>query len=321
MGYHMGPMNRISMSLGNGMIMPITEQSAIDQLRKSFADFDDSRVHGAKSQDSIAEAWMKNIDRLTELVLTSDPRGFLQWDVLLKTMVVGNADFVRDELNFLKERPDWDSRWKAAIEESPVGRPTYYDGYSASSGNLIHQAYHLAMFEKTTGMHIQDAGLILEFGGGYGSMCRTVFNLKFKGQYIIFDLPQFAALQRFYLNLNGISTSNSTDSFDKGVIIISDLKQLDGILSDHVGIDNKMFIANWSLSEAPVSMRHAILPLVASFKAFLIAFQGLFNKVDNLEFFTNWSRELKNVEWHSWKIKHLPNNFYRDNYYLMGRRK
>ncbi len=291
-----------------------------DELKRTVAAIVDDSSCGM----TIADAWCANLERLCQKVLTSDPNDFLNWDVVLRTMVVGNAVFVAEELNFLKGLSDWKSRWEKAIEESPVGNPTLYDGFPSSSGNLIHQAYHLAQFEDKTGMDIGKAEIVVELGGGYGSMCRLVHNLNFKGRYVIFDLPPFSALQRFSLNMNGIPAVTADVFLEKasdGVICVSELEQLESILSMYSNTGDALFIANWSLSEAPVSLRHSILSLIKPFKAFLIAYQGLFGDIDNVGYFEEWVETMKDIRWHTWKIKHLPNKRYRDNYYLMGKKK
>ena len=180
----------------------------------------------------------------------------------------------------------------------------------------------MAQFEKKTRMDISQASFIFEFGGGYGSMCKLVHNLNFKGRYVIFDLPPLSALQSFFLNMNRISAISYNEYLEinsNGVICVSEFEQLKTIISDNRNISDAVFIANWSLSESPINLRHSILPLVRSFKAFLVAYQGLFGDIDNVKFF---EEELvnanKNIKWHNWKIKHLSNQRYRDNYYLMG---
>lgn len=295
------------------------ESVLIDQLRRTIAEDVNDGLDGT----TIDDTWRSNINRFCQLVSTCDPKEFLQWDVILRTMVVGNADFVRDELNFLKDLSDWKGRWENAIEESSVGHPTLYDDFPSSSGNLIHQAYHLAQFKEKTGMDISHAGFVFEFGGGYGSMCRLVHNLNFKGRYVIFDLPPLSALQRFFLNMNGISSVSSDAYFEgasNGVICVSEFEQLEAILSHHMNINDAVFIAAWSLSEAPIDLRQSILCLVRRFRAFLVAYQGRFGNTDNVDFFEEWINTTKNIKWHSWKIKHLPNQLYRDNYYLMGKK-
>ena len=299
------------------------DRRLIEELKRSIAAMVDDRSR----KDTVGEAWLTNTDRLCQKILTSDPDDFLNWDMISRTMVVGNADFVRDELDFLKNLPDWKERWENALEESPVGHPTYYDDFPSNSGNLIHQAYHLAQCEKTTGVDISRADFVFEFGGGYGSLCRLVHRLGFKGRYIIFDLPPFSALQIFFLKMNGISaiSSNSSSAYtgkvSSGVICVSEIEHLESILADHASTRNDVFIATWSLSEAPVMLRQAILPLLRPFSSFLVAYQGCFGDIDNVSFFDQWVNTVKHIEWRRWKIEHLPNQLYRDNYYLMGKKK
>ena len=297
-----------------------TDQALVDELKRTIA----AIVDDNSRRTTVDDAWLTNLDRLCQKVMTCDPNDFLNWDVIVRTMVVGNAEYVRDELNYLKDLPDWESRWEKALEESPVGNPTLYDDFPSSSGNLIHQAYHLAQFENKTGVDISQAKLVFEFGGGYGCMCRLVHSLNFEGRYVIFDLPSFSALQRFFLNMNGILSITSNAFFEKasnGVICVSELEQLEAILSDHANIGDAVFIANWSLSESPINLRHSILPLVKPFKAFLVAYQGRFGDTDNVGFFEEWINTMKDIKWYNWKIKHLPNQLYKDNYYLMGKKR
>jgi hypothetical protein len=59
------------------------------------------------------------------------------------------------------------------------------------------------------GSCLHDADCIVEFGGGFGSMCRLIGALGFRGRYVIFDLPPVLALQRYYLGLHGIEADDS----------------------------------------------------------------------------------------------------------------
>ncbi len=56
----------------------------------------------------------------------------------------------------------WDTRWRNAIIELPVGHPIPYIFYPVSSGNLILPAYHVAQFEEKTGYQIHDVELEIE---------------------------------------------------------------------------------------------------------------------------------------------------------------
>ena len=148
--------------------------------------------------------WINYLNRLRQLVLNQEPREFLRWSPVAETMFIVFARFIFTELKYLKSCPNWNTRWRAAIKESSIGNPVLYLFYKSSSGNLIQHAYHLAQFEEKTGSEVHDMKYVLEFGGGYGSMCRLFFNLGFSGKYIIFDFPAFNALQSYYLKSIGI---------------------------------------------------------------------------------------------------------------------
>lgn len=289
------------------------EKELVEELRDKFRHL--STLERASEFPSEIE-WLNNMNHLKQLIIEQDPRAFLRWDVMLP-MVTGNATYIRPEIAFLKSLPDWKSRWYQVTIESPVGHPTPYWTHQSSSGNLIHHAYHLAQFELQTGINVNQMSSIVEFGGGYGSMCRLWFNLNFQGKYIIFDLPGFQALQEFFLKSIGI-TVHSVDSFkeaESGVICISDIEQLKLLIKDDIAPDKAMFIGTWSISEAPITLRKTILSLVSEFENFMIAYQAQFNEINNFDYFKTWKEEQKQINWYNTEIEHLPGN-----YYLFGSR-
>jgi hypothetical protein len=189
-------------------------------------------------------------------------------------------------MKYLKQHHEWNTRWRSAINEISVGNPIPYIFYPASSGNLIHHAYHVAQFEEKTKYKIQDMEFVFEFGGGYGSMCRLFHNLGFRGKYVIFDLPSFSALQTYYLKTGGFPVQTVAEAA------------------------NKMFVATWSISESPAKIREAVLSLVPGFQSFLIAYQDRFGEVDNVKYFEDWRKTVKNVAWNNWRINHISGSSY-----------
>ena len=166
------------------------ERQLCEQLK---ADAQSIPVPPAVSASAAENEWLGFLAQLRENIRNNDPREFLRWPVIMQTMFVTFPPFVLNELRFLRAQ-NWRGRWKEAIRESDVGRPHRYPLYPASSGNLIHYAYHLASFEQRMRASISDMGCVVEFGGGYGGMCRLIHRLGFKGRYVIFDLPYFSAL-------------------------------------------------------------------------------------------------------------------------------
>lgn len=243
--------------------------------------------------------WEKYISELSENIQTKDLGDFLKWDVIKKTMVVGNNLYAATELFFLIKH-DW-KKWKLAIIENDFGNPTPFIIYPHSSGTLIHHAYHLAKYENVTHQNVTNFDSVFEFGGGYGSMARLFQNLGFDREYIIYDLPEFSLLQRLYLEKIGFKVSNN---IGKGNIsCISDIDKI----PDFKG--NVLFIGTWSLSEAPVNLREQILHKVDA-NSYLLAYQSSIEDINNKDYFNKIKNDLNELKWDEFEIKHIPNNYY-----------
>jgi len=290
---------------------PATEEETqlVDQLRDEAAKWLQRPEYSA---DRHQPEWVRNVRTLGQDIQNRDPREFLRWHVVTSAMFAKYGAYVDHEFRSLKRRRDWESRWATALTESHVGHPIPYYRYPGSSPNQIHQAYHLAQFETATGDDICRSDVVFEFGGGYGCMCRLVHNLGFKGRYVIFDLPGFTQLQRFYLRCCGLPViSDDRPAPDrKGIFCTCDIEQLRKVLRDWHAENSKTFIATWSISEAPKPIRQEILPLVADFTGFLIAYQDQFEGIDNIEFFSQWKAQVNHIEWHAHKTSHLPGGDY-----------
>jgi hypothetical protein len=177
--------------------------------------------------------------------------------------------------------------------------------YPRSSANVINLAYHLAVFEKTTGQPISQVDGILEFGGGYGCLCRLTRRLGYTGPYVIFDLAASCALQSYYLRTNGIDD----------VTHISDLPALRAAINAMPNPCNALFIATWSMSETPIEGRDGVLELTQKFGWFLLAYQEDFAGIDNEHFFSDWAKRRDDIAWTKLAIPSPPGHAY-----LFGKR-
>ncbi len=270
------------------------QRSAICRLREEFASIPDLPYEGEASP--AARLWAEHRRKLRKYVFARDPRAFLTWDVLTETMFTRYGRFALEELRFLRGH-DW-SIWRDAIRERRLGLPFPCLWYPFSSSTAVHHAYHIGKFEVETGSRIRDFHEIVEFGGGYGSLCRIVRNAGFTGKYLIFDTPEQCALQRYYLSSLGIDAAP-----------LSRLEALERELRPTRG-GGRLFIATWSLSEAPVKLRKRIAGLVAGFDAFLIAYQERFGEIDNSAFFEEWPGWFPGVNWRRAPIQQLPGSSY-----------
>jgi hypothetical protein len=272
------------------------EQALIDELRSGLAA---KPIVSSNLESDAARLWANFQETLRNRILTRDPREFLSWDVITRTMFVAFSSYAAKELAHLRRRADWSSRWCPAIRESKVGRPAPFLLYPRTSANLIHDAYTLCSFEEHTGVSLDEFHEVLEFGGGYGSMCRLFFNLGFRGRYIIYDLPLFSSLQAYFLKSLAIpvDVGDSISASEERVVLVSAESELLPHLRREHG-RSSLFIAAWSISETPLEVRRNFLPHVAAFDAFLIAFQSRFGEMDNGRFFDEWREETSGaIDW------------------------
>jgi hypothetical protein len=255
--------------------------------------------------------WRRFVEQFRDAMRREDPRGFLRWPAIAKAMFVSNQPYLALELLSLRARRDWRQRWRPALRESPVGRPVPFWALPWSSGNLIHHAYHLAQFEARTGRPAERFPAVFEFGGGYGSLCRLFHQLGFSGRYVIHDLPQFSALQAFYLGSLGLPLvdADRLAGADRGVVCVSDQPALERALG-WADASRALFVATWSLSETPASVREPIMPLAAECAGLLIAYWRRFGEMDNHEYFSRWAAGHPEFAWSPCPILSLPDHFY-----------
>ncbi|GAN33374.1 MAG: hypothetical protein DYG83_06000 [Candidatus Brocadia sp. AMX2] len=288
----------------------IDEQILISNLRSRITSL--AKINTSLDLE-IDSCWFNNKTQIRESILNNDPRYFTDWKVIKNTMLYEPPIEV---LKFMQKLPVW-SRWKEAIKESPVGNPRPYWAFKESSGTLIHHAYHLSQLLLKTSCSIENMSQILEFGAGYGSMCRLIHQLGFNGRYIIFDLPEFTALQEYFISSVGIPskiTRKTTSNIEKSIVLLSDFEELAKQLSDQM--DTNFFIATWSISEIPISFRKKIFDLVPNVQYYLIGYQKKFGEISNLDYFVELTRKRTDYFWWNYEIDHL-----KENYYLVGRKK
>ena len=266
----------------------------VDQLRDEVR-----AVELPDAKTASGQLWLENQRELRDLVLSRDPYEFLTWNVILRTMFVGNNPYVARELAYLHRDSAW-STWRSVIDESPVGRPPPFFLRPSASGARIHAAYHVARYLERGGVSIPSLETIVEFGGGYGCLASVFQALGFRGRYVIFDLPLFSALQRFYLRARnfGVAAHGAPAAGDANMIhCVSDASTLASLVAGRAP-GKALFAATWSLSESPMGVREPVVSTVASFEHFLMAYQDAFLEVDNLAYFDSWApRSNPRVTW------------------------
>ena len=191
-------------------------------------------------------------NKIYKLILSGKIRYFLNFSFVQQMFFIHNRLFIFRELleifrdkNFLF--------WKKILKEDNSGFPPRYFLYPKSSGNRIHQTYHLYKFNEFCNKNLKTFDLVFEFGGGYGNMARTFKKINPKCVYIIFDTKPVNLIQWYYLNLLKMNASLSIKSKSK-IFLINDLNDLNVLLKKYT-CKNSLFIANLSLSEVPILFR------------------------------------------------------------------
>lgn len=273
----------------------------LDRLRKIMSELPllDETV-GSQSEIE----WKKHCNELKSLVEKDDPYRFISWGMIVGNMFAANNHYVEPMLNYLRNSPKWDV-YQEIIRENWVGAPEMYYPYPAASGNTIMHTAHLSYLSDMTGMNVTNFSSIVEFGGGYGSQARIAKKAGFKGRYIIFDLPHFSALQRFYHESSNISNISYVNDIDELSVSVSSVDK-----------SNMLFLSTWALTEAPFDIRDRVLGVVKGCKAYLFAYNPGFYELDNNLFFQNWRKSLKNIQWYNFEIPGINGT-----YYLIGARK
>ena len=278
------------------------QQALVDRLRAEIlAGLAQRRISGGSS------VWDLARQRLVDHICNDDPRRFLRWPEVRATMFVVNSSYGSAELKALMSHQAWSERWSPLLREDPCGCPTPSRLAADISDNLIHHAYHLLMIEERLG-DIEDFAEIVEFGGGYGSFPRLVRRLGVASRYHIHDLPEFAALQRYYLA--SVALRRGEPAIQEDVTWGSSIDEL-----PTKGASSRLFVALWSLSETPLRDREPWCDVIEECDGVVVAFQGEFEDIDNRSWFGALQRR-RGFEWSCWEIPHLRGNFY-----LVGGRK
>jgi hypothetical protein len=249
--------------------------------------------------------WYQNRRKILEHIINDDINNFINWEVIRNTMFVDKADYIKSEFNELRFAPDY-VQWSKAMKETTIGCPPRAEFYPSSSGNLIHHAHHIYKFEYSAKKDITSFQNILEFGGGYGSMCRLIKQHGYMNNYVIFDLPEVILLQKFFLRSLGYVVWDTIGDFKKhgGIYCTSGMEELDSHYD--------LFIGTWSISDTSFEFRNKIF--YRTIDNYLLSYQNEFGVLKNHDYFIPFMKDRPKNTWETWKIEHL----YGEQFYLMG---
>lgn len=285
-----------------------TEDAQRDRLVRLRAEV--GALHQQAVSAQTTAHWERGRRRLREAVLADDPSRLLTWPVIRDTMLVAGDrhPYLAAELATLQDDAGWEQRWRPACAEDDTGAPPPLPGLAGASGNRLHHAYQFLQLERAGAGAVQDYRHLVEFGAGYGSMCAVAHRLGFRGDYSLYDLPEWSALQRWYLGEIGL------DVGDDGSVRAASAEDDLGAAVAGAG-DRSLLVAMWSLSETPLELRQRVLPAGDRFGGYLFGYQASFEGIDNLAWFEQFQRDRPDVAWTGGEPEAASGNRY-----LVGRR-
>lgn len=240
--------------------------------------------------------WRDTCRDLLRLARTEDPRFFMRWTPIRATMVHGATNAIYRDWWTLRRDPDWGVTWSRALAHRQVGHPPPFPPMLSTNAMAIEHATHLRRFQAWCGERFHDQDCVVECGGGFGSMCRMIQALGFRGRYAIFDLPPVLALQQYYLGMHGLAAS---DDAGAGIRLCADLDAVGEVVQD-AGIRRFAVMSTWALSEMPMALRARIEGLLTrpTCHHVLLAYQARFEGQDNVAYFADlMARHADRFEW------------------------
>jgi hypothetical protein len=123
-------------------------------------------------------------------------------------------------------------------------------------------------------------------------------------------------LQYYYLKKNNLNPSLQFLS-SNNIFLVNNLNILKKTIEKIKLIPNKIFIANWSLSEVPMNLRNDLSYIFDIFDFQLISFQKHFESINNFDYFSNIKNNNKKKNRVS---SFLEVEFIKNNYYLFSKK-
>lgn len=229
----------------------------------------------SKWTETILPRWNKEFEK--------DPTNFLRADRRRNNQTLANKywDEMSSSEYFTKEI-------LPQLPKETVGNPFRFNKYEKICPQTVQHLYHLfTMKTKTKFEPHKQADVIIEFGGGYGNLCRLAYTLGFTGKYILVDFADQLEKQKWFLNECGIDISK---------VLFLTMDRLEEVY-DLLKENKSVLVGTYSISEMPLADRQKIEPLYPFINYIFIVYKAKeFDGVNNDSYFDNLATtELNNT--------------------------
>lgn len=202
--------------------------------------------------------WAETLPVFADMITHGLPHDFLQHPQAKYMFYrTGFGSPQEHELSYLRQSACWELVQR--YRESPIGQPTLDCLDLNISVNSLGMLYYFARILE----YLDQSRLrtIVEFGGGYGNLCRVFLELL-PGPltYVIIDLPEMLAIQ--YAYLTGSSPRHSVEAPTSQPVQIrgGSVNLVPVYWAQELAlISCDLFISTFALSEAPTTAQNMVI--------------------------------------------------------------
>ncbi|MCK9596406.1 putative sugar O-methyltransferase [Candidatus Pacearchaeota archaeon] len=204
----------------------------------------------------------KNMDNIIDRFM-ADPK-------IASMMVSGRAPWGEYEFDYLFKNMPREMFLNKLKEDSCFGNPIFTEKGVQTNFSFIHHNFHLfRYFERMKKEIVNDNNRVIEWGGGFGGLCKIINRDKKNVTYIIIDFEEMNKIQQRYLSswfeVNMFKDTKLIKEHCINLISVDMLKEIE--------LKCDSFITTWALTESsPLCLEYVKSKNWFDCKNFLIAF-------------------------------------------------
>lgn len=147
------------------------------------------------------------------------------------------------------------------------------DTYEESTFSQYRSAFLYFSYQEMTGKKINNNSEIIEIGAGCGDFCKFIFDLGYRGNFTIVDIPETLPLSK--KNLEGYPVNFTTTLPE---------------------VNNTFLISTWGLSETQINSR----PDLSKCSGYLLTYQREIWNLNNEKYFSQYPGFRRDLSWLPW---------------------
>ena len=208
--------------------------------------------------DHLHPLWRDSRPAFAELIRNGLPRDFLcHSEVERQFCRKGFGAPQQHELAYLRSRSPELRDLLSGLAESPIGQPRRECRELDLSANTLGMLYYFARIAER--LALADLETIVEFGGGYGCLCRVFLELLPRAPtYVIVDLPEMLALQYVFVKSSSVGRSVVAHASAPVEIAPGAVNLVPVSLAEDLRVEPDLFVSTFALTETPRRLQERV---------------------------------------------------------------